>query len=110
MPAAIPTPPTTGGIHTVRSRSAVTCTGPDNRFLGRSFRTNDPGLALISGKCADAGKVTVPQLRALAARAPYFHDGSAGTLPDGVDFYAKRFSIRLTDRDEQDLVSFLGAL
>ena len=88
----------------------VTCTGPDNRFLGHSFRTNDPGLALISGRCADAGKVTVPQLRALAARAPYFHDGSAGTLGDVVGFYARRFSIGLTDQDKRDLVSFLGAL
>ena len=88
----------------------VACTGPDNPFLGRSFETNDPGLALISGKCADAGKVTVPQLRALAARAPYFHDGSARTLLDVVDFYARRFSIRLTDQDKRDLASFLGAL
>ena len=39
--------------------------------------TNDPGLALITGKCVDIGKFTVPQLRALAAREPYFHDGSA---------------------------------
>ena len=42
--------------------------------------TNDPGKAIISGKCADTGKFTVPQLRALAPRAPFFSDGSAATL------------------------------
>ena len=56
----------------------VTCTGPDNPFLGHSFRTNDPGLALISGRCADAGKMTVPQLRALAGHAPYFTTARRG--------------------------------
>lgn len=32
----------------------------------------DLGRALISGNCADVGKVKGPLLRGLAARAPYF--------------------------------------
>jgi cytochrome c peroxidase len=72
--------------------------------------TNDPGKALISGKCADAGKFTVPQLRAVASRAPFFSDGSAATLLDVVNFYDKRFSIGLTAVEKQDLVNFLGSL
>ena len=73
-------------------------------------RTNDPGLALITGKCADIGKVTVSSRRGLAARAPYFHDASAATLMDVVNFYDRRFSIGLSAQDKIDLVNFLNAL
>src|SRR5439155_11628578 len=48
-------------------------------LAGQTFRTTDPGRALISGKCADIGKFKGPILRDLAARAPYFHNGSAAT-------------------------------
>jgi hypothetical protein len=65
--------------------------GASTQYLGSVVRTNDPGLALITGKCADIGKVTVPRLRGLAARTPYFHDGSAATLLDVVNFYDLRF-------------------
>jgi cytochrome c peroxidase len=84
--------------------------GASTPYLGRVVRTNDPGLALITGKCADIGKVTVPALRGLAARAPYFHDGSAATLMDVVNFYDRRFSIGLSAQDKADLVNFLNAL
>ena len=70
----------------------------------------DPGRALISGKCADIGKTKGPILRGLAARAPYFHNGSAATLLDVVDFYDARFHIGFTDQEKQDLVNFLNAL
>jgi cytochrome c peroxidase len=35
-----------------------------------------------------------PILRGLAARAPYFHNGSTATLMDVVNFYDERFSHR----------------
>lgn len=73
-------------------------------------RTNDPGLALITGKCADIGKVIVSTLRGLAARAPHFHNGSAATLKDIVSFYGRRFSIGLSAQDEVDLVNFMNSL
>ena len=72
--------------------------------------TNDPGAALITGKCADIGRFTVPTIRSLPARAPYFHDGSAATVMDIVNFYDKRFTIGLNDQQKQDLVNFLNAL
>ena len=77
---------------------------------GPDVITNDPGLALITGKCVDIGGFTVPPIRGLAARAPYFHDGSAATVLDIVNFYDKRFSIGLTDQQKQDMVNFLNAL
>jgi cytochrome c peroxidase len=65
---------------------------------------------LITGKWADIGKTKGPILRGLAARAPYFHNGSAGTLQDVVDFYDSRFGLNLSAEEKADLVRFLGAL
>lgn len=76
----------------------------------QTVQTTDPGRALISGKCADIGKFKGPILRGLAARAPYFHNGSAATLMDAVDFYDTRFLIGLSAQDKADLVAFLSAL
>ena len=89
----------------------VTCkAGAPTGFHGTVIMTNDPGKAIISGKCADTGKFTVPQLRALAPRAPFFSDGSAATLLDVVNFYDKRFSINLSAAEKKDLVNFLSSL
>jgi cytochrome c peroxidase len=84
--------------------------GKKTSFGGSVVTTNDPGRALITGKCEDIGKITVPQLRGLAARAPYFHDGSAATLSAVVSFYNKRFAAGFTAQDQTDLVNFLSAL
>jgi len=72
--------------------------------------TTDPGRALITGKWADIGKLKGPVLRALAARAPYFHNGSAADLKQVIDFYNVRFAMGLTDAEKTDLVNFLNAL
>jgi hypothetical protein len=78
--------------------------------LGRKFLTQDPGRALITGKCADVGSILMQQFRGLTARAPYFANGSASDLNDVVEFYDRRFKIGLTARDKQDLVQFLRIL
>ena len=74
------------------------------------LQTNDPGVALISGKCNDLGQFKVPRLRGFAARAPYFHNGNAATAWDVVNFYNVRFSIGLSYQDKTDLVNFLNSL
>ena len=79
-------------------------------LMGKTFSVTDPGRGLITGKCADIGKVKGPILRGLAARAPYFHNGSAATLLDAVNFYDQRFNIGLTNQQKQDLVNFLNTL
>ena len=79
-------------------------------LVGQSFVVTDPGKALISGSCADIGKTKGPILRGLASRAPYFHNGSAATLQDVINFYNLRFNIGLTDQNKQDLVAFLNTL
>jgi cytochrome c peroxidase len=68
------------------------------------------GQALIDGKFDHVGKIKGPILRGLAARAPYFHNGSAQTLLDAVRFYEGRFGLVLTPQEESDLVAFLSTL
>jgi cytochrome c peroxidase len=72
--------------------------------------TQDPGRALISGKCNDIGAIVMQQFRGLAARAPYFSNGSAATLRELVDFYDRRYNIQYTEREKEDLVNFLSTL
>ena len=77
---------------------------------GAPIQTTDPGRALITGRCTDIGRFKVPVLRGLAARAPYFHDGSAATLEDVVDHYERKFGFLFVGTDKADLVAFLRAL
>jgi hypothetical protein len=79
-------------------------------FLGREIYTQDPGRALISGRCADVGSIVMGQFRGLAARAPYFSNGSAASLRDLVDFYDRRFNIGFTEQEKVDLTNFLSVL
>ena len=83
---------------------------PPQPFLGRVVYTHDPGFALTTGKCADIGRITIQQMRGLAARAPYFSNGSAKSLNELVNFYDRRFSIGFTDQEREDLVNFLSVL
>lgn len=90
----------------------VTCSedSPPHPYLGREFLTTDPGYALISGKCIDVGSLVMQQMRGLAARAPYFSNGSAQTLADVVEFYDLRFNMQMTDQEKTDLVNFMSVL
>jgi hypothetical protein len=90
----------------------ITCSAelPPHPFLGRTIYTQDPGRALISGKCEDVGAIVIQQFRGLAARAPYFSNGSAASLRELVDYYDRRFNVRFTEQEKTDLVNFLSAL
>ena len=81
-----------------------------NKATGATVQTTDPGRALITGKWKDVGRFKGPVLRALASRAPYFHDGSAASLDAAVAFYDQRFGIGFTDQEKRDLVAFLRTL
>lgn len=71
-----------------------------NNTTGAMVQTTDPGRALITGLWADIGKVKGPILRGLAARAPYFHNGSAANLSDIITFYDQRFGVGFTCRGQ----------
>jgi hypothetical protein len=81
-----------------------------HRLTGDTVQTMDPGRAMVTGKWKDIGKFKGPVLRALAARAPFFHDGSAATLADVIRFYDTRFQARFTEQEKADLLAFLQAL
>jgi cytochrome c peroxidase len=77
---------------------------------GTQTFTSDPGRAMFTGQCADIGKFKVPSMRGLAARAPYFHDGSAASLRQVVNFYDQRFGMLLSEEEKADLINFLNSL
>lgn len=79
-------------------------------YLGRVIYTQDPGRALISGKCNDVGTIVMQQFRGLASRAPYFSNGSAGNIRELIDFYDRRYNIQFTEQERVDLSNFMGAL
>jgi hypothetical protein len=81
-----------------------------NKLTLDTVKTTDPGRAMVTGKWADIGKFKGPVLRALSARAPYFHNGAAATLEDAIDFYNTRFNIGLSAQERADLAAFLKAL
>jgi cytochrome c peroxidase len=86
------------------------CQNPFAPGEPESFYTSDPGKALVTGLCSDFNRGKGPVLRGLAARAPYFHNGSAANLHELVDFYNLRFDMQLTEEQKSDLVAFLNAL
>jgi cytochrome c peroxidase len=90
----------------------ITCdaSAEPHPVFGRVILTHDPGRALISGKCADVGSIVLGQIRGLAARAPYFSNGSAPTLRDLIELYDRRFEIRYAAKEKQDLLNFLRVL
>jgi len=90
----------------------LTCLAPyaPHPHLGRVVYTQDPGYALTTGKCIDIGKITAQSMRGLAARAPYFSDGSAQTLRDVVDYYDRRYHIGLSEQDKTDLANLMSVL
>jgi cytochrome c peroxidase len=109
------------GNHSVKAPLDIGLTHPDvapylpiytlrNIQTGETVRTTDPGRALITGRWADVNSFKGPVLRALAARPPYFHNGSAQTLDEVIDFYETRFGMALTPQERSDLLAFLRSL
>jgi len=70
----------------------------------------DPGRARITADARDQGAFRTPTLRGLVYTAPYFHDGSAGTLEAAVDHELVRSQVQLTAEERQQLLAFLRAL
>lgn len=81
-----------------------------HKQTGATVQVTDPGRALVTGKWKDIGRFKGPVLRALATRAPYFHNGMAADLGEVVDFYDTRFGIGFTPRERADLIAFLQTL
>lgn len=82
--------------------------------------TFDIGLAATTSRFEDVGRFKVPQLRGVRLNAPYFHDNSAVTLEEVVDYFnsnaynqskdGSRFPIHLNNQERSDLLAFLNVL
>ncbi|HEX8722941.1 MAG TPA: hypothetical protein VF736_20145 [Pyrinomonadaceae bacterium] len=81
-----------------------------NRTTGETRRLTDAGRGQVTGLWNDLGKFKTPTLRALSARAPYFHNGIAPTLDAVVRHYENHLGFLFTDEERADLVAFLNAL
>ena len=72
--------------------------------------TTDPGRGFVTGLWSDLNRFKTPNIRGLAARGPYFHNGIAETRLDVVRFYEVSLGFVFTPQEEADLVAFLTAL
>jgi cytochrome c peroxidase len=71
----------------------------------------DYGRYNVTHNEADRFVFRVPSLRMVAHTAPYFHDGSAGTLTQAVQVMAKyQLGRRLDDQQVGLIVAFLESL
>ena len=81
----------------------------------------DPGRSKITGRKEDWGAFRTPSLRNVALRQVYFHDGSAATLKQAVDFHLRGGCnnknldpllkpVHLTAQERNDLLAFLNSL
>jgi cytochrome c peroxidase len=81
-----------------------------NRATGEERQLTDTGAGNVTGLWRDLGRFKTPTMRALSARAPYFHNGSAATLEDVVRHYERFVGFVFTDQEREDLVAFMKAL
>lgn len=100
----------TGVADASRRTSDIPLVTVRNKVTGETKSTTDLGRALVTSAWADIGKFKVSPLRGVRARAPYFHDGSAASLRDVVEFYEERFDVHLSGSERDDLIAFLKAL
>ena len=81
-----------------------------NKATGEIRQLSDAGRGNITGLWNDLGRFKTPTIRALAARAPYFHNGIASTIEEVVRHYETHLSFIFTNQERADLVAFLNAL
>jgi cytochrome c peroxidase len=81
-------------------------------FADRGHVTKaDYGRYNVTGNEADRFVFRVPSLRYVGQTAPYFHDGSAATLPQAVQVMAKyQLGRTLTEDQVASIVAFLKSL
>lgn len=64
-------------------------TGLYNIDANGAYPDDNTGLYDMTGERRDMGRFRAPTLRNIAVTAPYMHDGSAATLDDVLDHYAR---------------------
>jgi cytochrome c peroxidase len=119
--AAVAQSPLTNGTDTGFANLGVRDPSEDLGLGGVDVNTNPLSMAGAPAGAVD-GMFKIPGLRNVALTAPYFHNGSAGTLRQVVEFYNRGGNVEapnkadqikplsLNEQEKQDLVAFLEAL
>jgi mono/diheme cytochrome c family protein len=99
--------------HVVFAKNCMTChvgsSGTDNNS-GRLHAPAETGMdGAYAARTANKAYRTTP-LRGLWQHPPYFHDGSAETLPDVVAHYDSVLGLQLNQQQRDDLVEYLKTL
>jgi cytochrome c peroxidase len=81
---------------------------------------DDTGAAAATGRYEDLHRFKVPQLRMISKLGPYFHDNSAATIEEVVDYFngpdynqsvdGRQYPIHLSGPDREALLAFLRIL
>jgi cytochrome c peroxidase len=112
----------TPGLHPFAMHNVLFTDGKfHNLGVGMDQEHPDRGREDVTGDPHDWGAFRTPSLRNVAIRGPYFHDGSAATLSDVVEFYDRGGKLNrnqdpalhplgLSKSDKVDLVEFLESL
>jgi mono/diheme cytochrome c family protein len=92
----------------------ASCHIPGQQFtdigLGRLHLPAETGMDPAYAARTTTKRYRTTPLRALWQHAPYFHDGSAGTLQAVVAHYDRALTLRLSDRQKADLEAYLKTL
>jgi len=112
----------TPGLHPFALSYAVFTDGKfHNLGVDADKKNQDPGRYAITREKEDWGRFRTPTLRNVALTSPYFHDGSAATLADVVEFYDRGGKpdrnldpairpLHLSSTQKRELVRFLESL
>lgn len=97
----------------VFGRNCMSChvgaSGTDNNG-GKLHQPEETGMdGAYAARTINKAYRTTP-LRGLWQHPPYFHDGSAATLPDVVAHYNTARSLELGEQEQRDLVEYLKTL
>jgi mono/diheme cytochrome c family protein len=84
-------------------------TGTDNN-AGILHAPSETGMDGTYAMRTTAKKYRTTPLRGLLQHPPYFHDGSAKTLADVVEHYAKVRNLQLDAKQKKDLAEYLKSL
>jgi cytochrome c peroxidase len=90
--------------------SCASCHSGAGRTSGTLHDPAETGMDPTYANRSASKKYRATPLRGLAQHAPYFHDGSAATLPAVVDHYNTNLSLGLTDAQKTDLIEYLKSI
>ncbi len=96
----------TGKAACISCHSNATFTEAADKLHDPSEIGTDPALALRSA----TKKYRTTPLRGAWQHAPYFHDGSAATLADVVNFFDTKMQLKLSVQEKSDLTEYLKSL